>query len=172
MYRLQLFQKAFKKGCAPVAVSTGETNYFQALNDGLVTCICSMKLIVSRAVLYMETYKFIQTLPYYCMFGIGFHGLLCDLLRRCVAGELGADETAAFFTDLTSHLVHRGHFFQMNSLICHSSLNFFKSFCPPSPSIFFHRRVIMKFSVPSWLICCLSWVPSQSFPNLSPLPHH
>lgn len=34
----------------------------------------------------------------------GFHGLVYDLLRRCVCGELGADETAAFFTDLTSSL--------------------------------------------------------------------
>lgn len=68
-----------------------------------------MELMVSCAVLHMETHKFIQTLPYNCMFGVGFHGLLCDLLRRCVAGELGADETAAFFTDLTSHLVREGH---------------------------------------------------------------
>ena len=36
---------------------------------------------------------------------VGFHGLAYDLLRRCVLGELGADETAAFFTDLTSSLV-------------------------------------------------------------------
>ena len=28
-----------------------------------------------------------------------------DLLRRCVAGELEAEETAAFFTDLTTNLV-------------------------------------------------------------------
>ena len=28
-----------------------------------------------------------------------------DLLRRCVAGELEAEETAAFFTDLATNLV-------------------------------------------------------------------
>ena len=40
----------------------------------------------------------------------GFHGLVYDLLRRCVTGELGADETAAFFSELTTSLVRCTHY--------------------------------------------------------------
>ena len=34
-----------------------------------------------------------------------FHELVYDLLKKCVAGDLGVDDAAAFFTDLTSNLV-------------------------------------------------------------------
>ena len=34
-----------------------------------------------------------------------FHNLLYDLLRRCVCGELGADEAAAFLKDIAAKLV-------------------------------------------------------------------
>lgn len=112
-----------------MAVSTGETNFFQALNDGLYvyvqcpngadsfTC-CIALCYTCRPIISLK-----RCLTYVYL-GVGFHGLLCDLLRRCVAGELGADETAAFFTDLTSHLVRRGHIFQIKQF----NMPFFSEF--------------------------------------------
>ena len=82
MRRLQLFQTAFKKGCTPLSVTTGETRVY--IHSHIMNSVCVCVCVCACA---------------------GFHGLVYDLLRRCVCGELGADETAAFFTDLTSSLV-------------------------------------------------------------------
>ena len=44
---------------------------------------------------------------YYAFACVDFHELAYDLLKRCVAGELRADDAAAFFTDLNTNLVSR-----------------------------------------------------------------
>ena len=47
-----------------------------------------------------------------------FHELMYDLLRRCVAGELEVEETAAFFTDLTTNLVSGALCVRMCVCVC------------------------------------------------------
>ena len=125
-HRLVLFQKAFKKGCTPLTVSTGTRLslplvlhpsiyivHVQGLCPGLTLCVrVRVRVCVCVCTLSFHGKVFTQcictcTCTCMCILCLcpGFHGLVYDLLRRSVVGELEAEETAAFFTDLASNLV-------------------------------------------------------------------